>query len=102
MMRIALPHSLGKEEVRTRMKARLGDASGKASELIGGMAQVETAWTDEDHLTMTVSAMGFTIPSHVTLEDSQVLFDVEIPAGLGFARGMIEGMIREKGEKLLA
>ena len=102
MMRIALPHSLGKEEVRTRMKARLGDASGKASELIGGMAQVETAWTDEDHLTMIVSAMGFTIPSHVTLEDSQVLFDVDIPAGLGFARGMIEGMIREKGEKLLA
>ncbi|NKJ43144.1 MULTISPECIES: polyhydroxyalkanoic acid system family protein [unclassified Novosphingobium] len=101
-MRIALPHTLGKDEVRTRLHTRLGDASGKASELIGGMAQVETAWTDEDHLTMTVSAMGFTIPSHVTLEESQVLFDVDIPAGLGFARGMIEGMIREKGEKLLA
>ncbi|GHD00335.1 polyhydroxyalkanoic acid system family protein [Novosphingobium pokkalii] len=101
-MRIALPHSLGKDEVRTRLKSRLGDASGKASELIGGMAQVETQWIDDDHLTMTVSAMGFTIPSQVTLEESQVLFDVEVPAGLGFARGMIESMIREKGEKLLA
>jgi hypothetical protein len=70
-MRIALPHSLGKDEVRTRLQSRLGDASGKASELIGGMAQVETQWIDADHLTMTVSAMGFTIPSQVTLEEAR-------------------------------
>lgn len=100
-MRIALPHTLGKDEVRRRMETRLGSASSKASDLIGGMAQVETAWSDPDHLTMTVSAMGFTVPSQVTLEEAQVLFDVEIPAGLGFARGMIESMIREKGQKLL-
>lgn len=101
-MRITLPHTLGKDAVRSRLEQRLGGASDKASELIGGMAQVETAWVDADHLTMTVSAMGFTIPSTVTLEDTQLLFDVDIPAGLGFARGMIESMIREKGEKLLA
>jgi hypothetical protein len=65
------------------------------------MAQVEAAWSDADHLTMTVSSMGFTVPSAVTIEETQLLFDVEIPAGMGFARGMIETMVREKGQKLL-
>lgn len=100
-MQITLPHTLGKDEVRRRLESRLGNASGKASELIGGMAQVETSWVDSDHLAMNISAMGFTIPSTVAIEENQLVFDVDVPAGLGFARGMIEGMIREKGEKLL-
>jgi hypothetical protein len=97
-----VPHTLGKDEVRRRMESRLGRASEKASNLIGGMAQVEAAWSDADHLTMTVSSMGFTVPSAVTIEETQLLFDVEIPAGMGFARGMIETMVREKGRSCSA
>ena len=51
---------------------------------------------------MDVSAMGFTVPCAVTLEEAELVIDVTMPDGLGFARRMIEGVIREKGEKLLA
>ena len=101
-MRITLPHTLGKDEVRRRLQARTGEAAGKASEMLGSLASVESRWLDDDHLAMDVSAMGFTIPCAVALEPAQLVFEVTMPQGLGFARGMSESMIREKGEKLLA
>lgn len=101
-MRVAIPHSLDKDEVRRRMQEKAGKASAKASDLLGSLASVDMAWRDEDHLVMDVSAMGFTVPCAVTLEEAELVIDVTMPDGLGFARRMIEGVIREKGEKLLA
>jgi hypothetical protein len=46
--------------------------------------------------------MGYTVPSTLEIAESALVFDVTIPGGLGFARSMIESMIRERGEKLLA
>ena len=46
--------------------------------------------------------MGYTVPATLEITETALVFDVTIPGGLGFARGMIEGLIRERGEKLLA
>lgn len=100
-MRVAVPHTLGKDEVRRRLTARMGEAPEKARESLGALASVDMRWETADRLALDVSAMGFAIPCTLDLEDTALVFEVEIPAGLGFARGMIEGTIREKGAKLL-
>lgn len=100
-MRIAIPHTLGKDEVRRRIAAKMGGAEGKASELLGALVSVEMAWIDADRLKMDVSAMGFDVPSTLEIGERELVFDVTVPAALGFARKMIEGTIREKGDKLL-
>jgi hypothetical protein len=101
-MRISIAHTLGKDELRRRLEARRHEATMKTSALIGGLASVEQHWRDADTLVMDVSAMGFTVPCAATIEETALVFEVTMPPGLGFARGMIEGIIREKSEKLLA
>ena len=100
-MRISIPHDLGKDEVRRRMQARLGDAEDKAKGLLGSLASLETEWTGADTLAIAVSAMGYSIPCTAAISETSLDFEVAIPAGVGFARGMIESAIREKGERLL-
>jgi hypothetical protein len=100
-MRVSIPHTLGKDELRCRITARLGEAEDKAKGMLGSLATVETTWTDADTLALMVSAMGYTIPCTATITDASLDFEVEIPAGAGFARRMIEAAVREKGEKLV-
>jgi hypothetical protein len=100
-MRVSIPHTLGKDEVRRRMAARLGDAEDKARGMLGSLATVETTWADEDTLALVVSAMGYAIPCTATIAEESLDFEVAIPAGAGFARRMIESAVREKGERLL-
>ncbi|WP_221214687.1 polyhydroxyalkanoic acid system family protein [Novosphingobium hassiacum] len=96
-MRMAIPHTLGREEARRRLR----DKAGRAAEKADGMATVTTAFTDDDHMTMSVTAMGYTVDCHVEVAESELVVDVDIPASLGFAKRMIEGVIREKSGKLL-
>lgn len=96
-MRIAIPHSLGREEARRRLREKAGRAAEKAD----GMATVTTTFTDEDHMTMAVTAMGYTVDCNVEVAESELVVEVDIPASLGFAKRMIEGLIREKSGKLL-
>jgi len=100
-MRVSIPHTLGKDELRRRITARLGDAEDKARGMLGSLATVETTWTDADTLGLMVSAMGYTIPCTAAIMDASLDFEVAIPAGAGFARRMIEAAVREKGEKLV-
>lgn len=96
-MRIAIPHSLPRDEARRRLRDKAARASAKAE----GMATVKTRFEDDDHMVMTVGAMGYTVDCAVALEDSELVVTVDLPASLGFARRMIEGMVREKSDKLL-
>ena len=96
-MRIAIPHSLDRDEARRRLRDKTSKAALKAE----GMATVTTEFSDDDHMTMAVGAMGYTVNCAVELTDSELVVNVDVPAGLGFAKRMIEGMIREKSGKLL-
>jgi hypothetical protein len=100
-MRVSIPHTLGKDELRRRMRTRLGDAQDKARGLLGSMTSLETEWTGEDSLAIMVNAMGYSIPCTAAIEDASLDFDITIPPGVGFARGMIESAIREKAGRLL-
>jgi len=98
-MRFALPHDLGKEEVRRRLRERSHEIAGHVP---GGMADVHTEWPSPDRMTMAIAAMGQQLDGAVEVEDRQVVFTVNLPPALSFVEPMVEGLLREKGRKLLS
>ncbi|HEX5645093.1 MAG TPA: polyhydroxyalkanoic acid system family protein [Erythrobacter sp.] len=97
-MRVALPHDLGRDEVRRRLKERSHEIAGY---LPGGMANVETDWVGDDRLAMQVSTMGQTITGHIDVLDDQVVFEIRLPGMLSFVEPMIEKAIRKDAAKML-
>ena len=97
-MRVALPHELGREEVRRRLKERSHEI---ADYLPGSMATVENDWVSEDRMALHISAMGQDITGHIDVEDNQVIFEIVLPGMLSFVEPMIEKAIRKDGQKML-
>jgi len=98
-MRVAIPHQLGKEEARRRLKSR----GHEAADLVpGGLASVTTAWPSEDRMSITVGAMGQEILGMVDIEDSQVVFEIELPGMLSFMEPAMSGAIKSQADRLLA
>ena len=98
-MRVPIPHSHSKDEVRRRLHARTGEI---ADFIQGGMADVATSWPDEDTMELAITAMGKTVAGKVELEDGQVVFSVELPGSLAFVEPMVRGALEQKGRKLLS
>ena len=97
-MEVAIPHKLGKDEVRRRLQTN----SHKIAEGVpGGMADVATSWPSENRMAMSIVAMGQSLRAHVDIEDEQVLFYVDLPPALGFIKPFVEGAIRQQAPKLL-
>lgn len=97
-MRIAIPHSIGKDEARRRIRER----SGEIANFVPGFASVSTAWQGEDRMNLTVGAMGQEMTGAIEVGESEVAFSVELPAALSFIEPMIRGQIEAKGRKLLS
>lgn len=97
-MRVAVPHSLPKAEVRRRLDEKQDSI---ASFIPGGMADVETSWASEDRMIMTIRAMGQALTGNVDVEDQAVVFTIDLPPALSFVEPMIQGALEEKGRKLL-
>lgn len=98
-MRVAIPHKLPREEVRRRLKGRAHEI---ADFIPGGMADVTTRWPSEDRMDLSVAAMGQSIDSMVEIEETELVFTVNLPPALSFIEPMIKGAIASKGQKLLA
>ena len=97
-MDVEIPHNLGREEVRRRLREnshRIGD------NIPGGMADVQTNWPSEDRMTMSINAMGQMLSGHVDVEDDKVIFHMILPPALGFLQPMIDAAIRDQGHKML-
>ena len=98
-MEVAIPHDLGSQEVRRRLKEN-SDQIGKG--IPGGMAEITTSWPSEDRMDMNIEAMGQTIEGYVDIEEARVVFNIELPMALMFVKPMIESTIRDQGQRLLA
>ena len=98
-MRVAIAHNLPREEVRRRIHER----SGELTDFVpGGLATVETSWPTDDRMDLSIIAMGQTVTGAVSVEDTEMVVEFDLPPQLGFFGSMIEQKIREKGQKLLA
>ena len=98
-MQVAIPHSIGREEARRRMKANTHKL---ADSFPGGMASVQTSWPSEDRMAMAIGAMGQHVTGHIDIQDTQVLLTVELPPALGFIEPLVSGAIQQAGQKMLA
>ena len=97
-MRIPIPHKLGRDEARRRLRERSDEIAG----LFPGMgAAVEVAWPSEDRMAVAVTVMGQTVAGHVDVEDNAVVFDIALPMALSFVEPVIRSAIEAKGRKLL-
>jgi hypothetical protein len=52
-------------------------------------------------MNLSVTAMGQGINGYVDIEPDQLIFDIPLPAALGFIEPMVAGAIRDHGHKLL-
>ena len=96
-MDVAIPHNLGREETRRRMKAnshRMGEG------IPGGV--VETSWPSEDRMALSIQAMGQAVIGRIDIEDTQVVLDVDLPPALAFIEPLVAGAIKQSGQKMLA
>jgi hypothetical protein len=98
-MQVAIPHNLGREETRRRLRA---NSHKMADSLPGGGGNVHTSWPTEDRMQMSIQAMGQSLVGHIDIEDSQVVLVVDLPPALGFIEPLVSGAIRQTGQKLLA
>jgi hypothetical protein len=98
-MEVAIPHALGREEARRRLRE---NSHRMAEGIPGGMAQVDTRWSSEDRLEMSIAALGQSLVGHIVVGESQVVLSVDLPPSLGFLQPIVEGAIRQQGQHLLA
>lgn len=98
-MRVAVPHSLPKAEVRRRLDEKQDSIAGFVP---AGMADVELEWASEDQMAMTIRAMGQELNGNIAIEDAAVVFTIDLPMTLSFVEPMISNALQEKGQKLLA
>lgn len=98
-MRVAIPHSLGREEARRRLKENIGSLS---DFMPGGMAQVAARWPDENTVLLTITTMGQTMEGRILVEEHQAVVEVVLPPALSFVEPLIQGAIEKSGRKLLS
>ena len=97
-MIIDIPHNLGREEAKRRLKGRIGELS---SHIPGGAADVRAAWPTDNRMTLSVDAMGQSVNTILDVEDTHIKLQLQLPAMLGFMSGVIEKAIRKGGAKVL-
>ena len=95
---IDIPHRLGREEAKRRLKSRVGEL---ASHIPGGAADVKTGWPAENRMDLHVAALGQTVSAVLDVEESVIRLQLQLPAMLSFMAGPIERAIRKKGAAAL-
>ena len=95
---IDIAHRLGREEVKRRMKERIGDLP---SHIPGGFAEEKSTWPAPDRMALDVIAMGQTVSAHLDVLDDRVRIELLLPPSLSFFSGAIEAALRKKGGQLL-
>ncbi len=97
-MRVSLPHSLGKDEVRRRMHEHGHEI---ANYFPPGMATVENTWPHEDRMNLNITAAGQRIEGGINIDEDHVMIEMDLPPMLSFLRGTLERAVRKHGGRML-
>lgn len=95
---VEIPHTLGREEARRRLKSRLGELP---DHIPGGMATVHASWPDENRMALEVAAFGQSVSATLDVEERCVRVTLLLPPMLSFVSGAIASAIRDQGGRLL-
>ena len=93
---VNLPHKLGAEEAKRRMRSGIG----KLGDHIPGGGHVESGW-DGNRMKLRVQAMGQEVVGHIDVEETKVRLELMLPPILSLFAGKVEGLLRSRGSELL-
>lgn len=93
-----IPHQLGRAEARRRIETGLP----KLERHIPGGGTVNADWTGDDHLDMTIAAMGQKVGVQLDVEEAAIRATVAVPLMLSMMAGPISEFVRTSAEKMLA
>ncbi len=93
---IDLPHKIGAEEAKRRMRNGIG----KLKDHIPGGGQVESAW-EGDRMNLRVQAMGQEVSGHIDVHETKVHVELMLPPLLALFAGQVEGLLRGRGAEML-
>ncbi|MGE0285333.1 MAG: polyhydroxyalkanoic acid system family protein [Bradyrhizobium sp.] len=93
---VSIPHSLGREEAKRRLKTGLSRATSRLPIL-----QVDQERWDDSRMNFRVRALGQAAHGHVDVADDHVKVEVALPFLLQRFAEMAQAAIRERGKLLL-
>lgn len=97
-MKVRLPHSLEKAEIRRRLEERKDEIIDYFPQ---GMASLESRWKGEDRMEFVVGIAGQRINGAVDIAEDHVVIEVDLPLILSFLGKKIEDSVRKEGTRLL-
>ncbi|MEZ5820797.1 MAG: polyhydroxyalkanoic acid system family protein [Xanthobacteraceae bacterium] len=93
---VSIPHSLGREEAKRRLKTGLSRATSRLPIL-----QVDQERWDDSRMNFRVRALGQAAHGHVDVANDHVKVEVTLPFLLQHFAEMAQAAIRERGKLLL-
>ncbi len=95
---IDVPHKLGRDAARERLRSRIGELD---RHLPAGIGQAHAHWTGDYELSLELSAMAQTVTARLEVLEQAVRVHISLPPMLAYFSGMIGAAVREQGTKLL-
>ncbi|MFT4155889.1 polyhydroxyalkanoic acid system family protein [Parafilimonas sp.] len=97
-LNLNIPHSLSKEEALTRIKNLLSNLKEEKKDIV---SDVQENWQDNKG-NFKFKAKGFDLAGDITVNDSNVQINSDLPFAVSFFKGAIGDMITKKTKELLA
>ena len=95
---VNIPHQLGRAEARRRIE----NGFGKITHLRpGGIGGTSTERWDGDRLVFSVATMGQTVSGVVTVLETAVSMEIELPGVLGLIASGLKDRLQKVGRLLL-
>jgi len=95
---IDVPHKLGRDAARERLRTRFGELG---AHMPGGVGEVRASWPGEYEMALEIAAMGQSIPAKLDVMDDKVRVHISLPPMLAYFSGIIGAAVRDQGTKLL-
>jgi hypothetical protein len=97
-LNVSIPHQLTRQEALQRVKSVLEKVKSQHEDRISNLKQ---AWTDNSGK-FSFSIMGFAVSGILTVYETSVELNSDIPLAAVLFKGKIKSLIEQEGEKLLA
>lgn len=95
---VDIPHSLGREVAKQRLRDNIGDLG---RHIPGGIGGLQTSWPSPDRMVVELAAMGQRVTATLDIDDAVVRATFVLPGMLSFMAGAIASAVRREGGQLL-
>ncbi len=94
---VTIPHQLGRVEAHRRIETGFA----KLVNLLPGKTGASSERWDGDQLTFSAAALGQTVSGVITVLDTVVTMEIELPGVLGVLANKLKDRLQKSGQLLL-